>query len=75
MGESEKAVRETFRKARQASPCVIFFDEIDSIAGVRGGESDSCVTERVISQMLTEIDGLQSLHNVIVIGATNRPDP
>ncbi|MBI0584832.1 MAG: CDC48 family AAA ATPase [Methanomassiliicoccus sp.] len=74
VGESEKAVRETFRKARQAAPCIIFMDEIDSIAPVRGGESDSHVTERVISQMLTEIDGLQSLHNVVVIAATNRPD-
>ena len=75
VGESEKAVRETFRKARQASPCIIFMDEIDSIAPLRGGEGgDSRVTERVISQMLTEIDGLQSMHNVVVIGATNRPD-
>jgi transitional endoplasmic reticulum ATPase len=74
VGESEKAVRETFRKARQASPCIIFMDEIDSIAPVRGGEADSHVTERVISQLLTEIDGLQSLHNVVVIAATNRPD-
>ncbi len=74
VGESEKAVRETFRKARQAAPCIIFMDEIDSIAPVRGGEGDSHVTERVISQMLTEIDGLQSLHNVVVIAATNRPD-
>jgi len=74
VGESEKAVRETFRKARQAAPCVIFMDEIDSIAPVRGGEDGSNVTERVISQMLTEIDGLQSLYNVVVIAATNRPD-
>ena len=74
VGESEKAVRETFRKARQAAPCIIFMDEIDSIAPVRGGEADSHVTERVISQMLTEIDGLQSLHNVVIIAATNRPD-
>jgi transitional endoplasmic reticulum ATPase len=74
VGESEKAVRETFRKARQAAPCIIFMDELDSIAPVRGGEGDSRVTERVISQMLTEIDGLQSLHNVVVIAATNRPD-
>ena len=73
VGESEKAVRETFRKARQASPCVIFMDEIDSIA--RGsGNGDSNVTERVISQMLTEMDGLESLNNVVVIAATNRPD-
>ncbi len=73
VGESEKAVRETFRKARQASPCVIFMDEVDSITGTRGGE-DSKVTERVISQMLTEMDGLESLHDVVVIAATNRPD-
>lgn len=74
VGESEKAVRETFRKARQAAPCVIFLDEIDSIAPVRGTSSDSGVTERVISQILTEMDGLESLHNVVVIAATNRPD-
>jgi len=74
VGESEKAVRETFRKARQAAPCIVFMDEIDSIAPVRGGEADSHVTERVISQMLTEMDGLESLHNVVVIAATNRPD-
>ena len=74
VGESEKAVRETFRKARQASPCVIFMDEIDSIAPERGTGGDSNVTERVISQMLTEMDGLESLNNVVVIAATNRPD-
>ncbi len=74
VGESEKAVRETFRKARQASPCVIFMDEIDSITGTRGGGEDSKVTERVISQMLTEMDGLETLHDVVVIAATNRPD-
>ncbi len=75
VGESEKAVRETFRKARQASPCVIFMDEIDSIAPERGsGNGDSNVTERVISQMLTEMDGLESLNDVVVIAATNRPD-
>ena len=74
VGESEKAVRETFRKARQASPCVIFMDEIDSIAPQRGTGSDSNVTERVISQMLTELDGLESLNDVVVIAATNRPD-
>ncbi|MCJ7489456.1 MAG: AAA family ATPase, partial [Thermoplasmata archaeon] len=74
VGESEKAVRETFRKARQAAPCVIFLDEIDAIAPVRGTSSDSGVTERVISQILTEMDGLEALHNVIVIAATNRPD-
>jgi transitional endoplasmic reticulum ATPase len=74
VGESEKAVRETFRKARQAAPCVIFMDEIDSIAPVRGTGGDSNVTERVISQMLTEMDGLQALNGVVIIAATNRPD-
>ncbi len=74
VGESEKAVRETFRKARQASPCVIFMDEIDSIAPERGTGGDNNVTERVISQMLTEMDGLESLNDVVVIAATNRPD-
>jgi transitional endoplasmic reticulum ATPase len=75
VGESEKAVREIFRKARQAAPAVIFLDEIDSIAPARGGStSDSHVTERVISQILTELDGLESLNSVIVIAATNRPD-
>ncbi|MCL1979348.1 MAG: CDC48 family AAA ATPase [Methanomassiliicoccaceae archaeon] len=74
VGESEKAVRETFRKARLASPCVIFMDEIDSIVPERGTGSDSNVTERVISQMLTELDGLESLNDVVVIATTNRPD-
>ena len=75
VGESEKGVREIFRKARQATPCIIFFDEIDSIAPQRGGDfGDSHVTERVISQLLTELDGLEILTNVIVIAATNRPD-
>ena len=74
VGESEKAVRETFRKARQAAPCVIFMDEVDSITSERGTGSDSNVTERVISQLLTEMDGLSALHDVVVIAATNRPD-
>ncbi len=74
VGESEKAIRETFRKAKQAAPCIIFFDEIDSIAQTRGASSDSHVTERVISQMLSEIDGLEELHSITVIAATNRPD-
>lgn len=75
VGESEKGVREIFRKARQAAPCVIFFDELDSVAPRRGGsEGDSHVTERVISQILTEMDGLEDLKGVVVIGATNRPD-
>ncbi|MCD6210493.1 MAG: CDC48 family AAA ATPase [Methanophagales archaeon] len=74
VGESERAVRELFRKAKQAAPCIIFLDEIDSIAPVRGGGYDSHVTERVVSQMLTEMDGLEELKEVIIIGATNRPD-
>jgi len=75
VGESEKAVREVFRRARQASPCIIFFDEIDSVAPVRGsGGGDAHVTERVISQFLTEMDGLEELRNVVIIAATNRPD-
>ena len=74
VGESEKAVRETFRKARQAAPCIIFFDEIDAIAPARGTSADSHVTERVISQLLTELDGLEELRDVTVIAATNRPD-
>ncbi|WP_042684312.1 CDC48 family AAA ATPase [Methermicoccus shengliensis] len=75
VGESEKAVRETFRKARQAAPCVVFFDELDAITPTRGGGfGDSHVTERVISQMLTELDGIEELNDVVVIGATNRPD-
>jgi transitional endoplasmic reticulum ATPase len=83
VGESEKGIREIFRKARQASPCVIFFDEIDSIAPMRGGgaagmgEGGAWVntgTERMISQLLTELDGIQDLHGVIVLAATNRVD-
>src|SRR5688572_20296242 len=80
VGESEKGIREIFRKARQAAPCVIFFDEIDAIAPRRsgydggGGGGDSHVTERLVSQMLTEIDGLEDLKGVVIIGATNRPD-
>jgi len=74
VGESEKAVREIFRKARQAAPCIIFMDEIDSVAPKRGVVDDTRVTERIISQMLTEMDGLETLHNVVVIAATNRPD-
>jgi len=75
VGESEKAIRELFRKGRMASPSVIFMDEIDSLVPRRGGGySDSGVTERVISQLLTELDGLETLQNVVVIAATNRPD-
>ena len=75
VGESERAIRELFRKARQVAPSVIFIDEIDAIAPIRGaGFGDSMVTERVVSQLLTEIDGLEKLEGVVVIGATNRPD-
>ncbi len=73
VGESEKRVREIFRKARQVSPCIIFFDEIDSLVPKRGGE-DNRVYEQVVNQLLTEIDGLEELNDVIIIGATNRPD-
>ena len=75
VGESEKAVREVFRKARQSSPAIIFLDEVDAIAPVRGGGyGDSHVTERVISQILTELDGLEELKDVVVIATTNRLD-
>nr|MDO8108971.1 CDC48 family AAA ATPase [Candidatus Sigynarchaeota archaeon] len=75
VGESEKAIREIFRKARSASPCIIFFDEFDSIVPQRGMRTgDSGVTERVISQFLTEIDGIEAVGDIVVIAATNRPD-
>ena len=75
VGESEKGVREIFRKARQAAPCIIFLDEVDALIPRRGsGGSDSHVTENVVSQILTEIDGLEELNNVLIIGATNRLD-
>lgn len=74
VGESERGIREIFRRARQASPCVIFFDEIDSIAPVRGGGGETAVTERVVSQLLTELDGMENLHGVVVLAATNRAD-
>ena len=74
VGESEKAVREVFKKARQVSPAIIFFDEIDSLAPRRGLSSDSHTSERVVNQILTEIDGLEDLHDVVVVAATNRPD-
>jgi len=75
VGESEKAIREVFRKARMAAPTVIFFDEIDSLLPRRGlGFADSGVTERVISQLLTEMDGIVTLEDIVVIAATNRPD-
>jgi transitional endoplasmic reticulum ATPase len=75
VGESEKAVREVFRKAKMAAPCIIFIDEIDSIAYERNGDStDSLVTERVVDTLLTEMDGLSEIKNVFVLAATNRPD-
>jgi transitional endoplasmic reticulum ATPase len=75
VGESEKGVRETFKRAKQTAPCIIFFDEIDALAPARGsGITDSHVSERVISQLLTEMDGLEELHGIIVLAATNRMD-
>jgi len=75
VGESEKMIREIFRKAKQVSPTIIFFDEIDSLAPSRGASSsDSHVGERVVSQMLSEMSGLEELHDVVVLAATNRPD-
>ncbi len=74
MGESEKAIREIFRKARQVSPAIIFFDELDSIAPMRGTDEGSHVMERVVNQLLSELDGLEALKDVVVIAATNRPD-
>ncbi|MCS7142832.1 MAG: CDC48 family AAA ATPase [Aigarchaeota archaeon] len=74
VGESEKAVREIFRKARETAPCIIFFDELDSIAPRRGTHSDAGVTDRIVNQLLTEMDGIQTLRGVVVMGATNRPD-
>ena len=75
VGESERAVREVFKKARQAAPCIVFFDEIDALIPSRTGEgSDSHVAERVLAQFLTELDGIEELKGVLVLGATNRPD-
>lgn len=75
VGESERAIREIFKKARQVAPCVIFFDEIDSIAGARSSMSDDAkVSERVVNQLLTELDGLESLKEIVIMAATNRPD-
>ncbi|MEM3373678.1 MAG: CDC48 family AAA ATPase [Candidatus Woesearchaeota archaeon] len=75
VGESEKAVRKVFEKARQASPAIIFFDEIDALAPRRGFDaSEGHVSDKVVNQLLTELDGMVELHNIVVIGATNRPD-
>jgi transitional endoplasmic reticulum ATPase len=74
-GESERAIREIFKKARMAAPCVIFFDEIDAIAPARGLRHDSSgVTDRIVNQLLAEMDGIAPLKNVVVLAATNRPD-
>ena len=74
VGESEKAVREIFKKAKQVAPCIVFLDEIDSIAPRRGSFGDSGVTERIVNQLLTSLDGIEVLQGVVVIAATNRPD-
>ena len=74
IGESEKGIREVFKKAKQASPCILVFDELDSLVPIRNQSSDSRVTERVVSQFLTELDGIEELKGVIIIGTTNRLD-
>ncbi len=74
VGESERAVRELFRRARNAAPAVVFFDEVDALAPIRGQSSDSGTTDRVVAQLLTELDGVEDLHGVFVLAATNRPD-
>ena len=74
VGESEKGVRKIFRRARQVAPCIVFFDELDAIATKRGKDNSNGVSERVVNQLLTEMDGVESLHNVVFIAATNRPD-
>jgi transitional endoplasmic reticulum ATPase len=74
VGDSEARVRDVFKIARLSSPCIIFFDEIEAIAGRRGGAQDGAVTERVISQLLTEMDGIEELRGVVILAATSRPD-
>ena len=74
IGESEKGIREVFKKAKMASPCIVFFDEIDSLVSKRGNGADSQVTERVVSQFLAELDGIEELKGVVVLGATNKLD-
>jgi transitional endoplasmic reticulum ATPase len=74
VGESERGVREVFRKAKQAAPCILFFDEIDALVPTRGGGDDGHVTERVIGQFLAEMDGVEELNGVLILGATNRAD-
>jgi len=74
VGESERAIREIFRKAKEAAPCIVFFDEIDAITPRRGSRHDAGVTDRIVNQLLTEMDGISLLKGVVVIAATNRPD-
>ena len=74
VGASEKGIREVFRKARQAAPCILFFDEIDSLVPARGAAGDGGATQRVVSQFLTELDGIEELKGVFVLAATNRMD-
>ena len=74
VGESEKKLREVFRKAKQVSPCIVFLDELDALAPIRGGDSDSRVSDRLVDQLLTSMDGLENLEGVMIIGATNRPE-
>ncbi len=74
VGESEKKLREVFRKAKQVSPCIVFLDELDALAPIRGGNSDSKVSDRLVDQLLTSMDGLENLEGVMIIGATNRPE-
>ena len=74
VGKSEEGMRKIFERARQVAPCIVFFDEIDALAGRRGADAGTRVTERVLNQLLAEMDGLEDLKNVMIIGATNRPD-
>jgi transitional endoplasmic reticulum ATPase len=74
VGKSEEGIRKVFERARQVAPCIIFFDEMDALAGKRGMEMGTKVTERVLNQLLAEMDGLEGLKDVTIIGATNRPD-
>ncbi len=74
VGKSEEGVRKVFERAKQVAPCIIFFDEIDALASTRGREIGNNVTERVLNQLLAEMDGIEELHDVVVVAATNRPD-
>jgi transitional endoplasmic reticulum ATPase len=74
MGESEKAIREIFKKAKQVAPCIIFFDELDALAPIRTVDTGSKAMERIVNQLLVEIDGLEILKSIVVVAATNRPD-